>query len=64
MMKKVLFALIVILSLILTFTACTPTEPVCQHRDADDDSLCDECDESYTNSRSLAAPAVFHYKSQ
>ena len=54
--RSFLITLLILLCLLcaVCLTACgeepdlIPT-PVCQHRDADDNSLCDKCDESYTD---------------
>jgi len=45
-MKKIAVCFMAILMLLL-LVACN--DAVCQHRDADDDTLCDKCGESYTD---------------
>ena len=47
-MKKILVLLICILTL-LALASCG--NKVCQHRDADDNSLCDKCGEGYTDGK-------------
>ena len=49
-MKK-LFALLVCVLLVFTLVSCG--DDPCQHRDADDNSLCDECGESYTDGKDV-----------
>ena len=49
-MKK-LFALLVCILLVFTLVSCG--DDPCQHRDADDNSLCDKCGESYTDGKDL-----------
>ncbi len=50
-MKKAL--LILMLLLALTLVACNNTSAPCQHKDADDNSLCDKCGESYTDGKDV-----------
>ena len=49
-MKRFAIFFLTILMLVL-LVACDEggDTPVCQHRDADDNSLCDKCGESYTD---------------
>ena len=49
-MKKT-FALLVCILLLFTLASCG--DVLCQHRDADDNSLCDKCGESYTGDKDL-----------
>ena len=49
-MKK-LFALLVCLLLLFALASCDFVP--CRHRDADDNSLCDNCGESYTDGKDL-----------
>ena len=49
-MKK-LFALLICLLLLFTLVSCG--DDPCSHRDADDNSLCDECGESYTDGKDV-----------
>ena len=49
-MKK-LFALLVCVLLVFTLVSCG--DDPCQHRDADDNSLCDKCGESYTDGKDI-----------
>ena len=49
-MKK-LFALLVCMLLLFTLVSCG--DDSCQHRDADDNSLCDNCGESYTDGKDV-----------
>ena len=49
-MKK-LFALIACALLLFALASCG--NDVCQHRDADDNSLCDKCGESYTDGKDV-----------
>ena len=51
-MKKLLCILSLLLALVCVFAACN--EEVCQHRDADDNALCDKCSESYTDGTDVA----------
>ena len=44
-MKKLLCVLCLLIALASVFAACD--QVLCQHRDADDDSLCDKCGEEY-----------------
>ncbi|MBE6629307.1 MAG: leucine-rich repeat domain-containing protein [Ruminococcaceae bacterium] len=61
MKKRFLILLAALLCLVcaLALTACeeepTPA-PVCQHRDADDNALCDKCNESYTDGIDIVTP--------
>ena len=57
-MKK-LFALIVCILLLFTLASCG--EDPCQHRDADDNSLCDNCGESYTDGKDLTDGHTHNY---
>ena len=50
-MKK-LFALLVCLLLLFALASCD--DDPCSHRDADDNSLCDNCGESYTDGKDIA----------
>ena len=51
-MKRLsLILVILILALSLALSSCS--DPVCQHRDADDDSLCDKCGEDYTDGKDI-----------
>ncbi len=50
-MKK-LFALLVCVLLVFALVSCGDVP--CQHRDADDNSLCDKCGESYTDGKDIA----------
>ena len=51
-MKRLsLILVILILALALALSSCS--DPVCQHRDADDDSLCDKCGEEYTDGKDV-----------
>ena len=68
-MKKL--ALLICLLAILTLTACGGggNTTACQHRDADDNSLCDKCGESYTDEKdveddkpTVTDPAVFDFE--
>ena len=49
-MKK-LFALMSCILILFTLASCGGN--VCQHRDADDNSLCDKCGESYTDGKDV-----------
>ena len=49
-MKK-LFALLVCVLLLFALASCG--DDPCSHRDADDNSLCDNCGESYTDEKDL-----------
>ena len=63
-MKKslILLVLTALLCLVcaLALTACEEEPeapaPVCQHRDADDNALCDKCNESYTDGTDVTVP--------
>ena len=46
-MKKLLCMFLLLLALTCTFAACDTA--ICQHRDKNDDALCDKCQESYTD---------------
>ena len=66
-MKKILliFALILTLSMAcLAFTACGDDSaenlPSCQHRDADDNSLCDKCGAGYTDEKDVDSDGQPH----
>ena len=48
-MKKLTLISILLLSFLILLTACGGGNEICQHRDADDDSLCDKCSEDYTD---------------
>ena len=48
MMKKILL-FVLCFALVLCLSACSPAESPCQHRDADDNSQCDECGEAYSD---------------
>ena len=49
-MKK-LFALLICILLVFALASCG--DDPCQHRDADDNSLCDKCGESYTDGKDV-----------
>ena len=64
-MKKRLFliplAVFLCLLCALVLVACDGGgDPVCQHRDADDNALCDKCGESYTDGADVAPPTHTH----
>ena len=66
-MKKILlvFALILTLSMAcLAFTACGDDSaenlPSCQHRDADDNSVCDKCGAGYTDEKDVDSDGQPH----
>ena len=46
-----IYLLLALLLPLFVMTACE--DPVCQHRDADDNSLCDKCNESYTDGEDI-----------
>ena len=56
-MKKLLIMLFCIIAT-LTLAACEKQS--CSHRDADDNSLCDNCDESYTDGKDIEAAPCQH----
>ena len=39
-----------------------PEDPACEHRDADDNSLCDECGEEYTDGKDLPDEPVCQHR--
>ena len=60
-MKKLFFLLVLILVPLCVLCACneeTPeaSVPICQHRDTDDNALCDKCNESYTDGIDVLPP--------
>ena len=57
-MKK-LFALLVCLLLLFALASCDFVP--CRHRDADDNSLCDNCGESYTDGKDLPEEHTHDY---
>ena len=56
-MKKLLIMLFCIIAT-LTLAACE--KQPCSHRDADDNSLCDNCDESYADGKDIEADPCQH----
>ena len=62
-MKKLLF-LIIVLALALTMLASCDVVSgiVCQHRDADDNNLCDKCEEKYTDGKDLPDYAICQHR--
>ena len=42
-MRKKLISLILCITMLFSLASCALGTPVCQHRDADDDGLCDYC---------------------
>ena len=66
-MKKLLCMVCLLLVLVCALAACNAE--VCQHRDADDDALCDKCRESYTDGTDVAMedesdPQVLYARAQ
>ena len=49
-MKKIISLLLII---VMLFTIVSCAEELCQHRDRDDDELCDKCDEEYTDGKDV-----------
>ena len=62
-MKRIISLFIILVALVGCMTAlasCNDTD-VCQHRDADDDGLCDKCGDGYTDGKDLPdEPACQH----
>ena len=60
-MKKLLLTISIIMLLLscLVFVSCSGGAE-CQHRDANDDSLCDNCSVSYTDGKDLEDPVCQH----
>ena len=54
---KIFVLIILCLSVAVALVACGDTEdvstPTCQHRDANDDNLCDKCGEGYTDGKDV-----------
>ncbi len=48
MIKKIML-FVLCLTLVLGLASCSPAENSCPHRDADDNSKCDECGETYSD---------------
>ncbi len=61
-MKRLTVSLALIaLTAMLTLGLASCNNPFCQHRDADDDSLCDKCSEPYTDGKDIEdTPACQH----
>ena len=60
-MKKALYTVLLcllVMGALIAFSSCN--EEVCQHRDADDNSLCDKCSKSYTDGTDVASPKHTH----
>ena len=58
-MKKSIFLLLAVLlclTLAVALASCNDDNTVCQHRDADDNALCDKCGESYTDGTDIITP--------
>ena len=55
-MKRTLLSLFLALCMVFSLAACSipgATVTPCQHRDKDDDNLCDKCDEPYTDGKDV-----------
>ena len=58
-MKRTLLSLLLVLCMVFSLVACSipgATVTPCQHRDKDDDNLCDKCDEPYTDGKDIITP--------
>jgi len=47
-------SLLLLLAFVFALTACS--QPLCQHRDIDDNSLCDKCGDDYTDGKDVEEP--------
>ena len=58
MKKKIFILLTVLLCLVcvVSLVSCNDEGNPCQHRDADDNALCDKCGESYTDGTDIITP--------
>ena len=52
MKRLVMLSILLIVVMSMGLASCQ--NPFCQHRDADDDSLCDKCRESYTDGADIS----------
>lgn len=58
-MKKLCLLLLSVCCFLFLLTACGNA---CEHRDADDDSLCDHCGENYSDATDVTAPPVCQHR--